>query len=660
MDTVIDQKFKEYFPKLEYQLKDFQKAVVKNVIDRQSTLCIMPTGGGKSIIYWLSGLCLKGITVVISPLIALIDEQAEKIRGHGYDVLTIHGGINPSKQIELLTKFHNRELNPDFLFVSPERIATDGFFEFCIRKRKEDIKLLTVDEIHCVSQWGFDFRPFYKRIPEFLDNIFREMWPKILGLTATLNPKEIIEICHDFKIDKDDILKDDLLVRGEIDLTILKFSDENEKEEKLWQLLDIHRNEKTLVYLYRKYHKRGTEELKENAIKKGYNAENFHGDMTSVERQTIINAFKKNDINVIFATNAFGMGIDIPDIRVIIHFMIPESVEQFYQEIGRAARDGKASKAYLLFTNKNVQVRKTHFIDKSFPDKEELEKVHRKISGNKKGLKTLQYFDDEKIQNCLPYFLECGIVTIKAKGFTNLNIFAAINDPKLKMIFDSTKTKGFIRCANETNMIPSDITNLVYSNIVNSISTLSKSFDKCLIIENHYEQIPDFIFEKIEQSVGEKKKYKHDLLDYFVYLLNGYSNSIELHQEIGLYLGVDKRRLNKIYKTRKGDLVRSKSEVIIANLLFDEKIEYEYEKKLYYAKGKWIEPDFTISLDGKEFYWEHLGLIGTEDYDRRWLEKREIYEKHFPKRLKITYESVILTDSVLSLINEIKKVVIRA
>ena len=116
-------------------------------------------------------------------------------------------------------------------------------------------------------------------------------------------------------------------------------------------------------------------------------------------------------------------------------------------------------------------------------------------------------------------------------------------------------------------------------------------------------------------------------------IYNGYTNSKELHQEIGLYLGVDRHKLKKIYKTRKSDLVRSKFEVIMANLLFDEKIEYEYEKKLYYSKGKWIEPDFTINLNGNEFYWEHLGLIGTEKYDRRWLEKREIYEKYFPKKL---------------------------
>lgn len=655
MGMDIDIIFKKYFPKMNFDLKDFQKTICQNILNQSNTLCIMPTGGGKSIIYWLSGLALNGITIVISPLIALIDEQSNKIQEQGYNVLTIHGGMSANKQIDLLTKFAKKELNPHFIFVSPERIATDGFFEYCLIKRKEEIKLLTIDEIHCVSQWGFDFRPFYKRIPDFLNNVFEINWPTILGLTATLNPKEIIDICHDLKISKEQIFKDDLLIRGEIDIRVLKFSDENTKEEKLWQLLDIHKNEKTLVYLYRKYHKRGTEELKDIAIEKGYHATNFHGDMTSLERQSIIDSFKNGSINLIFATNAFGMGIDIPDIRVIIHFMIPESVEQFYQEIGRAARDGEASKSYVLYTNKNIQVRKTHFIDKSFPDANELESIHKKITGNKKGLKTLKYFDDEKTQKCLPYFLENDIISIAAKGFTNLDIFSEIKDNNLQEIFDSTKTKGIVSTIKKTNIPPCKITELVYSNVLNNESKLSKVFDKCLIIDNHHETLSNSIINKIEESISVKRSYKHDLLNYFTYLLNDYNSSKELHQEIGLYLGVDKHKLNKIYKTRKSDLVRSKSEVIIANLLFDEKIKYEYEKKLYFEQNKWIEPDFTIFINGTEFYWEHLGMIGIEDYDKRWLKKRTIYDKYFPGKLKITYESAVLTDSALAMIGEFKK-----
>ena len=135
----IDLQFKEYFPQLEknFKLKYFQKKVIENVIDKGSTLCIMPTGGGKSLIYWMSGLVLGGITVVISPLIALINEQSEKISKQGFDVLTIHGGIDSAKQAKILKDFANKKFNPKFIFVSPEKIATDGLFEYCLKCRNK-------------------------------------------------------------------------------------------------------------------------------------------------------------------------------------------------------------------------------------------------------------------------------------------------------------------------------------------------------------------------------------------------------------------------------------------------------------------------------------------------------------------------------------------
>jgi ATP-dependent DNA helicase RecQ len=205
----IDKSFEKHFPNLAkefklkgFKLKDFQKRVINNVLEGHNTLCIMPTGGGKSLIYWMSGSCLGGITIVISPLIALIDEQTEKLSEQGYEVLTIHGGMDAGKQAKILIDFANNVINPKFIFVSPEKIATDGLFEHCIKKRKDEITLIAIDEVHCVSQWGASFRPFYKRIPAFLDCIYEdtENRPKILALTATLNQKEVVDICTEFNI----------------------------------------------------------------------------------------------------------------------------------------------------------------------------------------------------------------------------------------------------------------------------------------------------------------------------------------------------------------------------------------------------------------------------------------------------------------------------
>ena len=168
----LDRDFKEYFPKKNFMLKDFQKRVISNVVDNGNTLCIMQTGGGKSIIYWMSAIECGGVTIVISPLNALIAEQVENIREQGYEVLEIYGGVSVKKQMETLTKFARAEINPKFIFASPEKIATDGYFEYCLKRRKDDIKLVVIDEVHCVSQWGISFRPFYKRIPDFLNNLF--------------------------------------------------------------------------------------------------------------------------------------------------------------------------------------------------------------------------------------------------------------------------------------------------------------------------------------------------------------------------------------------------------------------------------------------------------------------------------------------------------
>ena len=159
--------------------------------------------------------------------------------------------------------------------------------------------------------------------------------------------------------------------------------------------------------------------------------------------------------------------------------------------------------------------------------------------------------------------------------------------------------------------------------------------------------------QKITKEIEEKRKYKYELLDYLVYLIDGNILSNELHQEIGKYLGIEKHQLGKIYSTTKGDLVRSKSEVIIANLLYQYGIKYEYEKKLKY-NDKWIEPDFTVTLDNKEeYYWEHLGMLGLESYDNRWIEKQEIYDKYFNGKLIITYEGATITESTVDIIEKI-------
>jgi len=651
--------FQKSFPGLaaKFPLKPFQEKVINQVIDHGSTVAVMPTGGGKSLIYWIASQALGGTCLVVSPLIALIDEQADKLRSEGFQVLAIHGGMGASEQMKQLQSFATGESFVDFIFVSPERMATDGFFEYCISLQANKIKLLVIDEVHCISQWGFDFRPFYKRISDFLNNVFNGNWPFILGLTATINPKELQDVSTDFRIPKDSILKDEVLLRFDIDLKVEKYSTEDEKEQRLWEIIDAHKDEKVLVYLYRKYHKRGVEHLCELALQRGIAAISFHGDMTGGDRQEIIAGFKEGNTNVVFATNAFGLGIDIPNIRAVVHFMLPESIEQYYQEIGRAGRDRKGATAYMLYTNKNIQVRKTHFIDKSFPSSDEIRSLFKKASNNEIGKKTLQYFSEEDLQSALPYFLNSHALSIIGKGFTNLKVFKDVSDKKLQQVIESSRTGMVIPVLNKpqfSGLSCRDFFNITYAALVSKSACLAKNLDKCLIIEAQAQELNDNQVALIEKETAEKRAYKHSLLDYLVYILDNYDNSISFHQEIGRYLGVNKHSLGKIHETESGIWVRSKSEVIISNILYRTGIPFEYESKLFYEPGKWKEPDFTITYKGKTWYWEHLGLLGDEQYNEDWAVKKEIYTNlGIIDQVITTKESSVLSRQVNEIIKRI-------
>ena len=653
----VDQDFQRWFPNIQFQLKDFQKKVICNVVEKGSTLCIMPTGGGKSIIYWMAGFACGGTTIVVSPLIALMEEQSQKIKEHGYKVLVLHGGVQSTQQVQLLTDYANGQFTPDFIFVSPEKIGTDGFFEYCLRKRRDSITLMVVDEVHCVSQWGLSFRPFYQRIPEFMNELFGpDSWCKVLALTATINPKELQDVCESFKINPEHILKDDILMRNEIQLHVKKFPDENQKEEAFWELLERHKSEKVLVYLYRKRNTRGVTDLTQKAEERGYRAGSFHGDMNAKERMEVIEKFKSNKINVVIATNAFGMGIDIPDIRVVIHFMIPESVEQYYQEIGRASRDNKGANAYLLYSDKNVSFKKEYFIDGSFPQEKQLRDVYQKIVGNQQIEYTaLNYFEDEEKQLCLPYYLQAGLIEIVAKGFSGLKNVYDITCDTLKHLYDSTKTKGFNRICKVNHIHPKELSDMVYDGLLSGKFRLEKALERWIILKVNDVEISEEIMTDILEDIDHKKQYKVAMLDYFVNMIEETQDSGPLHQKIATYFGVDIFQLGRIYTTADGNRVRSKSEVIICNLLASAGITYKYEEPLLYGDGKRISPDFTIYLpDGTIRYWEHLGMLGNEEYDARWTDKLQIYERYFPGQLIKTYESGTLSKDVETLIEELQ------
>ena len=337
----------------------------------------------------------------------------------------LHSGIEWKEQVRGLIELY-RGQQPDFLFVSPERIATDGFLQMSCRERSEQIKLVVVDEIHCVSQWGLDFRPFYKEIPHFLNAVFQpsSARPPVLGLTATLNPKDTEEICTDFAIDPANVLKSNFLLRLNIKLNVEKVSDEKTKDDLFWTLLAQHKDEKVLVYVENKRSgPRGTEEMCGRATSLGMAAAYFHADMKSEAKAEVIRQFKAGTVRTVFATSAFGMGIDIPDIRGVIHYRPPESIEQYYQQIGRIGRDSKAAWAHLYWSDKNVDFRKKQFIDKSFPTQDTIQESFATLTQGKGDIKTFSYFQETDAQGAYHYLLHTQVVSILCKGVQSLEVF---------------------------------------------------------------------------------------------------------------------------------------------------------------------------------------------------------------------------------------------
>ena len=267
----------------------------------------------------------------------------------------------------------------------------------------------------------------------------------------------------------------------------------------------------------------------------------------------------------------------------------------------------------------------------------------------------LNYFEDEEKQLCLPYYLQAGLIEIVAKGFSGLKNVYDITCDTLQHLYDSTKTKGFNRICKVNHIHPKELSDMVYDGLLSGKFRLEKALERWIILKVNDVEISEEIMTDILEDIDHKKQYKVAMLDYFVNMIEETQDSGPLHQKIATYFGVDIFQLGRIYTTADGNRVRSKSEVIICNLLASAGITYKYEEPLLYGDGKRISPDFTIYLpDGTIRYWEHLGMLGNEEYDARWTDKLQIYERYFLGQLIKTYESGTLSKDVETLIEELQ------
>lgn len=342
------QYLKEYFGYTSF--RPGQAEAIDDILKGHDTFVLMPTGGGKSIIYQIPALIFQGLTIVISPLISLMKDQVDTLNSMGINSTYINSTLSSSEiqQREMDLKNNKYKL----LYIAPERLEALKFF---LGTNNIDVSFVAIDEAHCVSQWGHDFRPSYRGIASFISLLPSN--PVVLACTATAT--EVV---------KNDIIT--LLNLRDSNLYCTGFNRENlnfkvfrgeNKERFILDYVNAHSEETGIIYAATR---KNTEHLYSVLLKKGFKAGLYHGGLSEEKRKEMQDAFMFDDINIIVATNAFGMGIDKSNVRYVIHNNMPKNLEAYYQEAGRAGRDGESSECILLFSSGDIQTQK-FFIDNS-------------------------------------------------------------------------------------------------------------------------------------------------------------------------------------------------------------------------------------------------------------------------------------------------------
>ena len=342
--------------------RDLQEEIITSIGEGKDTLGLMPTGGGKSITFQVPALAQEGICIVITPLIALMKDQVQNLRKRGIKALAIYSGMTRQ---EILTALENCIFgNYKFLYISPERLDTD-IFRTKLRSMK--VSMITVDESHCISQWGYDFRPAYLKIAEI-----RTLLPgtPVLALTATATPEVVKDIQARLDFREENVFR-------------MSFERKNlayivrQTDNKTQELLHILRKIPGSAIIYVR-NRRRTKEITELLVNEDITADFYHAGLDNAVKDLRQKRWQSGEVRVMVATNAFGMGIDKPDVRIVLHLDLPDSLEAYFQEAGRAGRDGEKAYAVILYTKTDRTTLHRRVVD-TFPDKEYILNVYEHL-----------------------------------------------------------------------------------------------------------------------------------------------------------------------------------------------------------------------------------------------------------------------------------------
>ncbi|MCG8322704.1 MAG: DNA helicase RecQ [Cytophagales bacterium] len=376
------------------QFRGHQEAIIESIHHKKDTLVLMPTGGGKSLCYQIPALMASGITLVISPLIALMKDQVEALKQHGIGAAFINSTQDYREQEAILRQIELGEIK--LLYVAPERLFSDNT-SFVSFLKRQSISLVAIDEAHCISQWGHDFRPEYLKLGE-MKALFQQEFP-VMALTATadkLTRQDIVEKLH---------LSDPNVFVSSFNRENIQYHilPKNQQYEQLLQFLNQHKEESGIIYCLSR---KSTEQLAERLAYEGFSAKPYHAGLEIGVKNKHQEDFIKDDVKIIVATIAFGMGIDKSNVRYVVHMDLPKNIESYYQETGRAGRDGLSSQAVLFYGYGDV-ARLQYFIsiegneDQTRIMTEKLETMARFCEINTcRRQFLLRYFDEDFPDHC--------------------------------------------------------------------------------------------------------------------------------------------------------------------------------------------------------------------------------------------------------------------
>jgi ATP-dependent DNA helicase RecQ len=414
--------------------RPLQAEIIQSVLEGRDTLALMPTGGGKSLCFQVPTLMSEGICIVISPLIALMQDQVEQLRRRGISAVGIFSGMHKNQIDIALDNCIYGDVK--FLYVSPERLQTKLFIE---RAKQMKINLLAIDEAHCISQWGYDFRPPYMKIAEF-----RALIPTVpmIALTATATQEVRADILGRLEMVNPQVFQQSF-ARANLSYSAFK---EDDKERRLMKILQNVQGS-GVVYVR---NRRRTQEVSDLLNKYNIQATFYHAGLNAQERTKRQENWIKNRVRVIVATNAFGMGIDKPDVRTVVHLDLPETLEAYYQEAGRAGRDGEKAYAVALFNQNDVDILEKNVLA-TYPPIELVRRVYQSLGNLYQlavGTGEFNSFDFDLLEfqnrfNLPPTDTYFALKLLENQGFIQLSEGLKGNGSKVMFLVDNRELYDF-------------------------------------------------------------------------------------------------------------------------------------------------------------------------------------------------------------------------